>query len=324
MSYRSSVKTNTISGYVSSISSTIGSCYSPQLTVTDLSNNQSVNNGGTLYPSTYNDQVIVNINVGIMFNLITITSPTGSSTTGLGNTVPVIGILNVYLNGTSKGSVTYSNGVMVRSPSNPNLYYYGVNYNITLNGSANATQQYSFKLDIYSQSGKLIVSCSNLQFSVNYSQATSTTTTPPPPPTTTTTTTTTTSTQPPSGIPGGYIPSGPSTTGDLGTSFLDELLLALASLGLMVPLMNTFASVQSNNIVPNAPTQQNPVSYANGYFYILLPNGQVATLPAQVVEQLAYYIQQNPQILQSIQQSQQQSQQQQNTQPSSNKPSGTS
>ncbi len=305
MSYSGSIKTNTISGYVNA-TSTSGTCYSSQLTATDLSNNQSVNNGGTLYPSTYNDQVIVNINVGIMFNLISITSPTGSQSTGLGNTVPVIGVLNIYLNGSSQGSVTYRNGVMVQSPSNPNLYYYGVNYNITLNGSANATQQYSFKLNIYSVSGNLIASCSNLQFSVNYSNATTTT----PPPTTTTTT-------PPSGIPGGYIPSGPSTSGTTGTSFLDEMLLALASLGLIVPLMSTFASVQSNNIVPTAPTPQNPVSYANGSFYILLPNGQVATLPAQLVEQLAYYIQQNPQILQSLPT-------QQSTQSTTNQQGGTS
>lgn len=124
---------------------------------------------------------------------------------------------------------------------------------------------------------------------------------PPPPPGTTTTTTRHggTYTKPPylPGFPGGVVPHTQSTTQGFGVGLLDEIVLALASLGLIVPLMDTFASVENNVYTPQLPSANKPVTYANGSFYILLPDHKVVALPLNVVEQLAYYIQQNPDIL---------------------------
>lgn len=99
------------------------------------------------------------------------------------------------------------------------------------------------------------------------------------------------------GFPGGAIPSGQPTQQGFGMGLLDEMIMALASLGLIVPLMDTFTSVEHNIYTPTPPSTASPVTYANGSFYILLPNNQVATLPAKIVEQLVYYIEKNPSML---------------------------
>ena len=79
-------------------------------------------------------------------------------------------------------------------------------------------------------------------------------------------------------------------------STFDMLIALLASVGVLVPLMQMLGKVMQGIVPPESvgstPTPQNPVTYSNGSFYVYTPHGVMA-IPMPVALLIAYYIAQS-------------------------------
>lgn len=93
---------------------------------------------------------------------------------------------------------------------------------------------------------------------------------------------------PPAQVPGGYLPSQQQAQAPGG--YLEYLVMALASLGVLTPLLSMLSHVRSTGATSaSAQIPSGSVVYENGSFYVSV-NGSSFVIPQAVVELIASYL----------------------------------